>query len=85
MTAELHRLTAAGPVLGPDPGIIELVSNLLERAKRGELKGLGVFFVSGNDDTFTIWVPGCASRSDMVAASSRLHWKIMMADRGMPT
>lgn len=72
MTAEVHRLTGAGPIIEPEPEIIAELEGLLARAMAGDLKGFGFFTVSGMDLVGTGWVPGCARENDMVSGAARL-------------
>jgi len=77
---KIIRLVRNGPLLGESPPeVVAQLKQLLDAAKRGEIKGLGFFFVDGADTTVTHWVQGCAARNDMIAASARLHWRVQQA------
>ena len=80
MSAEVHRLTGAGPIIEPEPSIIARLEELLDRARKGEFKGFGYIAVGHDDRTLESWVPGCAQSSHMVASVSRLWFAMMKAD-----
>ena len=82
MSAEVHRLTGAGASLGPQPKLVAELKRLLKSAERGELKGFGYFTVNANDSTTSHWIPGCARAHDMVAAVSRLQFRMLASDVG---
>lgn len=77
--AEVVRLTGTGPILGNEPPkyVVEMLEELLARAKRGEIKGFGYFVVDGADGTETSFVQGCAEQHIVISAVSRL-WFCMM-------
>ena len=80
MSAEVHRLTGAGPVYEADQDIIAKLEELLDRARRAELKGFGYFAVNQHDSTLENWIPGCAQAAHMLAAVSRLWFEMLKAD-----
>lgn len=77
VTAEIHRLTGAGPIAEPVASVIERLEELLDRARRGEIKGLGYFLVDGADSVSTDWLPGCACGNDMSAGAGKLFHRVM--------
>lgn len=79
MSAELHRITPAGPIFEPPQDVVELAEEVLARAKRGELKGLAIAAVDATDSTTTTWTGGCATGSLMVAATSILAGRVLKA------
>ena len=79
MAAEIHRLTPAGPMAGPEQSVIELLKDLLVQAKKGEIKGLGVFYVEGGGQLTTDWASGCATQEQMAAGASRLQYRTQKA------
>lgn len=79
MSAELHRLTAAGPVLEPPEDVLNLAQEMLDRARRGELKGLAVASVDMADSTSTNWASGCASGSLLLSAVTLLFGRVLIA------
>lgn len=79
MTAEIHRLTNAGPILEPDKEIVELLERLLGEAKAGDIKGFGFFLVNGVDTVSTGWKSGCAPINGMVAGAARLNFRVCRA------
>ncbi len=80
MSAEVHRLTPAGPIIEPESEVIEKLSHLLEKAQRGEIKGIGFFYVTGDNGTVSGWTPGCASADLMITGVSRLFHRVMSSD-----
>ena len=83
MSATLHRLTGAGPILEPIPDIIEELERLLEKAKAGDIKALAYFLIDGADGITTGWCSGCASMHQMICGASRLQFRIMKTDSEM--
>lgn len=81
MKAKLHRLTAAGPILGNKTpnNVTELVSKLQKMSKNGELKALAVAYVDGSDSTMTDWAGGCAQKALTVYAVSMLNHRMHVA------
>jgi hypothetical protein len=80
MTAEVHRLTGAGPVIEPNAEIITEIERLLVEARAGEIKGIGYFIVDGGDTVTTKLIGGCASANDMVSGAARLNYRLLKAD-----
>lgn len=76
MSAELHRITPAGPLFEPPKSVVELAEELLQRVKRGEIKGVAIACVDATDSVTTTWESGCASGSLMVSASSVLAARV---------
>ncbi len=68
MSAEVHRLTPAGPIIEPESEVIEKLSHLLEKAQRGEIKGIGFFYVTGDNGTVSGWT------SRMCVCRPHDHW-----------
>lgn len=83
MTADVHRLTAAGPITEPQADVVETLRRLLTEAERAEIKGLGYFLVTGNNGVSTGWEPGCADRNDMVAGAALLQGRVISAHLAM--
>jgi len=78
--AKVERLfPGAGPVVVPDREIIETLSDLTRRARRGEIKGIGIFWVDGGNTVTTAWVSGCADGHFMVSGAARLAHRIVSA------
>lgn len=77
-SAKLYALTNARIADGlPRSDVIDLIADLLKRAKRGEIIGVAVGYVEGNDSTFTDWAAGTASQAAMVTAVTCLQFKLM--------
>jgi hypothetical protein len=80
MSAEIHRLTNAGPVIGePEKDIVEMLEELMERAKAGALRGFGYFLVDGANSVESGWADGCASADGMVSGASKLQHRVLRA------
>lgn len=79
MSAEVHRLTAAGPVIGPERDVVRLLEELLEEAKRGEIAGFGVSLVKASGGLQTAYASGCADRHMMLSGASMLHHRMNVA------
>ena len=84
MTAQVHRLTGAGPIIEPDAGIITELEALVVRAKAGEIKGFAMVVIDGADSVETWWAPGCARESTMVAGVGKLNQRMLLASLGLP-
>ena len=69
MTAEIVCLTTAGPATGPKPDVVKL----LAPAKRGEIKGLGVFVVHSNED---VSVAGASWLQHRMLSDSMREWVV---------
>lgn len=80
MSAQVHRLTAAGPVIEPEQGVIEMFRELLARAERGEIRAAAACYADGGDGVNTWIEPGCAPAALMVAAATRLQYRVMQMD-----
>jgi hypothetical protein len=77
MTAEIKALHGAVINTGePCKGVIEMLEEYLEEARRGEIVGLGLAAVQGNGDVVTDWAPGRAHRHFLVAGVNLLAHKI---------
>lgn len=76
MSAEFYRLTKAGPVIEPEKDVITELENLLEEARRGEIKGFVYALVQRNDSVGHGHARGCADRHLMVAAAAALNWRV---------
>lgn len=77
--AQIVRLTGAGPIIAPERGVIDMLTELLARAKRGEIKGIGYFTVDQVNSVSTDWETGCASGNLMMAGASNLQWRVAKA------
>lgn len=72
--AEVYALTDAHLSINqPDEEIISLLRGALERAERGDVTGLGIYWIEGQNDILVSVIPGCARGALMVAGSSRLY------------
>jgi hypothetical protein len=66
MKAKVHYLTQNHLGTGkPQQDVVEGLKDLLRRAKTGEIIGLNVAYVLGNNATCTNVFPGCASDDRM--------------------
>jgi len=81
MSADVHHLTPAGPITEPQADVIEKLKDLLAKAERAEIKGLGYFFVDGGGLPVDGWAAGCAAANDMVAAAVLLYERVLDARR----
>ena len=82
MSAEILRLTGAGPAgTAPSPEIIAVLEELLERARSGDLTGLGYFTVNGAATVAHRWAASSAAASDMVAGAARLFFMVLHNDK----
>lgn len=80
MTAEIHRMTSAGPSLGvPEPDVVELLKDLLAQAEAGDVKGVAVAWVSSNDKSCTDWASGCANGIMLMGSVHRLDLRVTLA------
>jgi hypothetical protein len=80
MSAEIHRLTGAGPILtGPEPTVVVALEEMLTRAKAGEIKGIAMAYVSAADGCGSQWASGCANEDQMLATTARLFAHITRA------
>lgn len=71
--AEVIALSNAHLGIGePDEEIIGLLRAVLARAEKGDVIGLGMYWVEGQNDIFMDVKAGCARAALMVAAASRL-------------
>lgn len=78
MSAEVKLLFEhIGPIVEPPPNVVSYIRKLLERAERGEIKGILVAYVSGNDNLITNWESGVADGHRMMAAVSFLQHEYM--------
>lgn len=79
MSATIHRITAAGPILEPEQGVIERIEAILASARAGQVKGFGYFMVTGGDVVCHGYESGCADRHDMLAGASLLQHQVVSA------
>lgn len=71
---EIIPLTDAHlPIGEPDEETIALLRGLLAKAERGDLIGLGTYWVENQNDVVCSVAPGCARAALMVAGSSLLY------------
>lgn len=77
MTKKVVALGAVHRIPGPQPGVVEVLTDLLARAKKGDIKGVACAYVDGADAINSDWCCGNADSNDMVAATSQL-WFVMM-------
>lgn len=81
MSADLHRLTVAGPLLGkPEQSVIEALEGLLVEARAGRMKAFAYAYVDDQDFIHSSWSPGCARPSQVAAGVARLFYRFMKAD-----
>lgn len=79
MPAEIHRLTEAGPSIGPEPKVVAEIEKMLDLALAGDVRGVGFFWVNAAGTTCTSWESGCASASLMVSGAARLNHRVLTA------
>jgi hypothetical protein len=79
VSADVHRLTGAGPIIEPVAPVIARLRQMLAEAEAGEIKGIGYFTVRGNDAIRTGWVSGCADRVQMLAGGRLLDYRVVKA------
>jgi hypothetical protein len=78
--SKVHRLFGGGgPVIEPDAEMLGTLADLLARAKRGEIKGIGFFWVDGGNRVVTTWHSGCVDRHYMVSGSAQLAFRVTQA------
>lgn len=72
--ADIIPLTNAHlPTGHQDEEIVGILRALLARAEKGDIIGLGVYWIEGQNDILVDIKPGCARAALMVAAASRLY------------
>jgi hypothetical protein len=77
MEAKIYHLTDAHLPTGGTPAcIIAVLENLIAKAVNGELTGLSVSWVEGNNHVCYEIAPGTAEASLMVAGASKLFFEI---------
>lgn len=64
------------PVGAVDDSVADILIELTDKAKRGELLGLAVAYVSGNNDVYLPIAMGSAPVSSMVGAVGALNYEI---------
>jgi len=79
MSAKIHRLTGAGPLIEPDQAIIAKLRMIRRAAERGEIKGIGLFWVDGADAVTAGWESGCAPSNLMIAGAATLQYRVVSA------
>ena len=80
MKAKIHRLTSAGPIIrSQNREVLVELRELYNRAKKAEIKGFGIFIVTGANAVETWWVSGCACQNDMISGAALLSWKVNQA------
>lgn len=77
MAAEIHRITKVGPVLEPDTKIIEVLEDLLARAKDSKIKSLAYAITSSEDFVSWGWVQGCGEVTKLVAGTGACAYDVM--------
>ena len=61
----------------PIPAVVKILEEHLELAKRGEIIGVGIISVAGNNsDTFHQFAPGSARRDAMLYAATSMKYRI---------
>lgn len=77
---DIHFLTDAHLGVGePQKDVVILLEKLLEEAKRGEIIGLCISSVRGNNDRITDVAKGCASADNMFLSVISLENRIRNA------
>jgi hypothetical protein len=75
--AEFHSILNAHISTGePCADVVEMLKKLLAEAKRGEVIGLAVAWVHGNNDVSAKWASGCADGNLLMAAVHSLHTRV---------
>lgn len=64
------------PIGGTPIVVVDLLEQLIQKAERGELRGMAVAWVEGNGDVVHQIAEGCAGNSSLVAAVTALFWYI---------
>jgi len=80
MSAEIVPLTAAYRSNEPEPTVVEMLEELLDQARRGEIAGLAAAWVNSNGGTTTNWASGRAEAAHMLASVTRLWRQVVQAD-----
>lgn len=77
MTAEIKALHGAVIRTNePCQGVIAMLEEYLEEARRGEIVGLALSAIQGNGDVVTDWAPGRADRHFLVSGANILAHKL---------
>jgi hypothetical protein len=74
MSANVVALTQFVHLDETSPEIIARLEELLEKAKRGEVKGIALAWVSPGSRVSIVINQGSAAACEIVAATSRLNW-----------
>ncbi len=74
MTNKVHMLPNAAirPNGEPNPHVVELLEDLLSRAKSGEIVSLQATGFCSNDDRYTVWAHSTAE--DIYATVGAIEW-----------
>ena len=64
-------------LIEPEKSVIDILEDALAEARRGEIKGIGLFIVQANDGVTTDYASGCADRHLMVTGASYLHHRVI--------
>lgn len=64
------------PIGGTPQGVVNLLVDLVKKAERGELRGMAVAWVEGQNSIYTQIAEGCAGSSLLVASVSALFYEI---------
>ncbi len=70
--AELKVLTR-----GPNPQVIELLEDMLERAKSGQIRGIAIATVNRDDCTSTVFELGDGYLAPLTGSVSYLHKRLL--------
>jgi hypothetical protein len=77
------KVVALGPVSAPtgeaDPEIVAFIAQLLDAARAGEIRGIGIAYVDGGGHCVTDWHRGSVDAPMLVAAADRLHFRMSVA------
>lgn len=80
MAAKIVALTKAYLSNEPQAEVVTLLHEMWERAKRGEISGIAMAWVEGDNSVCTNWESGRAGSSDLVSAVCRLQHRVLSAD-----
>ncbi len=76
---KVYRLTPAGPIIRPEREVIAELRDLTDRARHGEIKGIGFFLIDRADSVITGWKTGCASGTSMASGAAKLFHRVLAA------
>lgn len=74
-SSKVIGLFGSAPGVQPDPKIVARLEDLLEQAKRGEIKALAYATVKGNEDISGGWEVGTNMLNLTSASLAQLVWR----------